>query len=113
MPSSPQARTITLAASVPARCPIVRGSPLLRAHLPLPSMIMPICRGMFMVVDAFAALYLNGRITVREDDKYISSLRRFYYSKQDRTALPPPPFLYILLSVFRNPVIDIRMFFTF
>src|ERR1019366_3669928 len=44
MPASGAASTARRAASTPARCPIMRGSPRPVAHRPLPSMMIPTCR---------------------------------------------------------------------
>src|ERR1035438_6142126 len=44
MPVSGAASTARRAASTPARCPMMRGSPRPVAHRPLPSMIIPTCR---------------------------------------------------------------------
>src|ERR1039457_6148505 len=43
-PASGAASTARRAASTPARCPMMRGSPRPVAHRPLPSMIIPTCR---------------------------------------------------------------------
>src|ERR1039457_2864640 len=44
MPASGAASTARRAASTPARCPMMRGSPRPVAHRPLPSMMIPTCR---------------------------------------------------------------------
>src|SRR5450759_3782537 len=43
-PESGAASTTCRAASTPARCPMMRGSPRPAAHRPLPSMMIPTCR---------------------------------------------------------------------
>src|ERR1035441_8609349 len=43
-PASGAASTARRAASTPARCPMMRGSPRAAAHRPLPSMMIPTCR---------------------------------------------------------------------
>src|SRR5699024_255303 len=41
------ARTIFRTTVIPSLCPAIRGSPLFLAHLPLPSIIIAICSGVF------------------------------------------------------------------
>lgn len=72
-PNSPAARTTSLVASVPARCPALRGRPRFLAHRPLPSIMIAICSGITMIGkptrrNAFRVVRISGssKIYVRK-----------------------------------------------
>src|SRR5699024_655757 len=56
-------RTVFLTTDIPSLCPAIRGNPFFPAHLPLPSIIIAICEGIFSIIsldDSFCFVFLNG-----------------------------------------------------
>src|SRR5699024_10626481 len=59
-------RTVFLTTVIPSLWPAIRGKPFFPAHLPLPSIIMAICEGIFSIIsfgNSFCFFFLNGNHT--------------------------------------------------
>src|ERR1035438_2609351 len=81
MPASGAASTARRAASTPARCPMMRGSPRPVAHRPLPSMMIPTCR----------VLCISKLIDIKKDSLFFTrSLDERFHMIQVALQRAPP-----------------------